>query len=767
MSEKKFSHNFEKRDNDLPPREVHPLPDFPHTDSLVPLNIQNSNYTYDKPIAIDVGRTFVRAGMAGDSNPFLNFPACTTRYKDRKLNRSSTFVGYDVFYESTNKSLLRNPFDGQMIMNWESLETILDYSFLHIGVNSENRVSNPIVMTEFLAAPLSQRNGLSQLLFETYNVPSAAFGNDALFSFHQNNGKSGLVIGTSHEATHIIPVIESKPIFDISKRINVGGHQLNDFMKLSLGLKYPYFPSRITDWQAQQIVKDYCFVSKDFNEEIKHCLEMDYLETHDITLEAPFNETIKEEKTEEQLKLEEEKRKETIKKLQDKAKQKRLEKLELKQKDFEYYSKIKDSFNDMSKKEIIDTIREAGFDDETDLNKYLSNLEKSLKKAKLLETEDDGDPNEDESKYDFSILERPNSELNPEELKEKRRLRLIKANIDGRIRAQKEREEAKKEEEEIRQNDIKFRLSDLNSWIKEKRQLLENVVKRRKERLKLKDELGDRKSRASQQRMKNIASLADDGPLPAANGSSNNKRRHNVTIDNDPNDTFGANDDDWAVYRDIAGVDDEELEAEELEEIFTLEKHLLEHDPNFTMDDTQERQFNFKTSTIHKFLRGPREFDNEDQHQLHQTHINVERIRVPEIMFQPSISGIDQAGISEVIEDTMLRRLPQSLGFSGDISSCNQISNVYNDIFLTGGCALFPNFQERMVNEIKTFSPTGINFNVRLAQDPLLDAWKGMSKWAHNEFTSNNLKSFWTKKQYEEYGVAYMTEHNLGCIDLS
>lgn len=768
MSDKQFSHNFEKADEDLPPRKIYPLPDYPQIDHFLPFtNSINSQYEQNKPIAIDFGKTYVRIGMAGTNDPFLNFPTLSARYRDRKLNRQSTFVGNDVFVESTIKANMKNPFDGQMLTNWDAVEKIFDFSFLHLGVNSQNRINNPIVMNETLATPLSQRQNISELLFETYDIPSIAFGVDSLFSFYQNKGNSGLIIGSNHEATHIIPILNKNPLINISKRINVGGHQLCDFMRSSIGLKYPYFPTRLNDWQIQKIVQNHCFVSKDFYTEIRSSLDLDYLEKNDITIEAPFNEVTKEEKSEEQLKFEEQKRKENIKKLQDQAKIKRLEKLQLKQKDFEYYTKIKLSFETMTKREIIDIVREAGFDDEADLNKYLTNLEKSLKKAKLLEIDENEDNNDDENKYDFSLLDKPNSELSADELKEKRRLRLIKSNIESKIRARKEKEEAIKEAEELRQKDIEFRQNDLEGWIQYKRKMLDNVVKRRKERIKLKDELGDRKSRASQQRMKNIASLADDGPVPNTDGPSNNKRRHAATIDNDPNDTFGANDDDWAIYRDIAGVDDEELSAEELEDIYTLEKQLLEFDPNFTMEDTQERQFNYRASTIHRFLRGSRDFDSEDQHQLHQIHINVERIRIPEIMFQPSITGIDQAGIVEVMEDTLLRRLPQELGFSGDITASEPIKNISNDIFLTGGCAAFENIEDRIRNELVSILPTNMSYRVRKAANPVLDAWRGMSNWAINEYNSNNLDGFWTKKQYEELGVDYMTDNGFGCIKLT
>ena len=66
------------------------------------------------------------------------------------------------------------------------------------------------------------------------------------------------------------------------------------------------------------------------------------------------------------------------------------------------------------------------------------------------------------------------------------------------------------------------------------------MLDRAAERKKHKAALGDRKSLAAQQRMKSIATLASDSPTKPS------KRRKKGNDDN-----FGANDDDWAVYRTI------------------------------------------------------------------------------------------------------------------------------------------------------------------------------------------------------------------------
>ena len=63
----------------------------------------------------------------------------------------------------------------------------------------------------------------------------------------------------------------------------------------------------------------------------------------------------------------------------------------------------------------------------------------------------------------------------------------------------------------------------------------------------------DRKSIAAK-RMKTIAELANNLTGSTTAASRKRRRNVNVTIDNDPNDTFGANDDDWNAYRDTSNA---------------------------------------------------------------------------------------------------------------------------------------------------------------------------------------------------------------------
>lgn len=254
-----------------------------------------------------------------------------------------------------------------------------------------------------------------------------------------------------------------------------------------------------------------------------------------------------------------------------------------------------------------------------------------------------------------------------------------------------------------------------------------------KDRARFKADLGNRKSLASQMRMKTLANLASDAP--------GRKRRRGGDDDN-----FGANDDDWGVYRTVAtGEQSEDEEEEDLDaELKTIEGQLLKYDPGFGEANTMEAQSNWTKSLIHAFLRGPRPFNAESQQEIHQIHLNVERIRVPEIVFQPSIAGLDQAGVVEIATDILNQRLFSSKIHDGE--------TIVKDIFLTGGNTLFQGFEERLRIELRSVIPVDAHFELRQASDPVLDAWKGAAQWSCGDSYRNSRVS---REEYNEKGPDY------------
>lgn len=232
--------------------------------------------------------------------------------------------------------------------------------------------------------------------------------------------------------------------------------------------------------------------------------------------------------------------------------------------------------------------------------------------------------------------------------------------------------------------------------------------------------------------MKTLANLASDQP--------GRKRRRGGDDDN-----FGANDDDWGVYRTVqTGEQSEEEEEEDFNAgLKNIEAQLLQYDPTFTENNTLEAQSDWTKSLVHAFLRGPRPFNPESQREAHQIHLNVERIRVPEVVFQPAIAGLDQAGLIEIAADIINQRL----------TSVQDRNTVLKDIFLTGGNTLFHGFQQRLTSNLRTVLPVESAMVVRQADNPVLDAWKGATQWSREpDFRDSSV----TREEYLEKGADYL-----------
>ena len=103
---------------------------------------------------LHLGSSLVRAGWAFDKAPRLSLPANVARYRDRKLNRTCMYVGYDAYADATTRGQIRNAFEpgSSIVANWDVMEGVLDYTFLKLGLDgSEGGLGRPIVMTEPVA----------------------------------------------------------------------------------------------------------------------------------------------------------------------------------------------------------------------------------------------------------------------------------------------------------------------------------------------------------------------------------------------------------------------------------------------------------------------------------------------------------------------------------------------------------------------------------------------------------------------------------------
>lgn len=169
-----------------------------------------------------------------------------------------------------------------------------------------------------------------------------------------------------------------------------------------------------------------------------------------------------------------------------------------------------------------------------------------------------------------------------------------------------------------------------------------------------------------------------------------------------------------------------------------VEEKLVKYDPTFELVREEEQLWTLSTLLAH----GP-DFTGTPAEQF-QAHLNVERIRVPEIIYQPSIVGVDQAGLAQAVKSALAR-------YSEDVQR-----RLGENIFITGSNTLMTGFDERLRQELLEIFPFQTNLVFRRAKDCSLDAWRGASEWARSEEAKT---AFVTRKLYDEAGHDYLAEH--------
>ncbi|KIP05326.1 hypothetical protein PHLGIDRAFT_74446 [Phlebiopsis gigantea 11061_1 CR5-6] len=694
----------------------------------------------ETPLVIDNGSTNIRFGFATSANP-ASSTNVVAKFKERKQNKPLLLFGDAVDVESGARTQARTPWEGDVQLNFDALENALDYAFIHLGIDTPS-IEHPVLMTERLASPLHSRSLTSELLFELYSVPSLTYCVDAVMSFYHNHlptppvpfTSDGIVVSFNTASTSVIPILHGKGLMSHAKRIPWGATQANDYLLKLIQLKYPTFPTRVMPQQTNWVLQNHCEFSADYPSLLRTLKDPAQLRLYEKVIQFPFSAPTTEEKTEEELARITERRREQGRKLQELAAKAREEKLQQKESDLQYLTALRERREEESKKEWTILLREEGFDNDAALDSTIKKLETDVKKSRKKDT--DGDEMQEDVPT-YPLLDVPDEELDEDGIKEKKKQRLLKAGYDARERTRKEKEREREEREAGERREEEERERDLESWAGKLRKEHEGIMTKIKERGRRRAALSDRKSAAAQARMKNIANLAADERVPKRKRKTGGGMFALA-------DLFGADDADWAIYRKINTAAESSDEEEDLMNLQTVEAKLLAHDPTFTIEHTHASLSSQRSALMSAFR--PQYEDGDFQGESILTfvmlgkariHLSVERWRVCEAWFSPTMAGVDSAGLGEVLQNI--------LGRFSDAEKARLVKNV----FVTGGPSKLPGLIPRLQASLRPILPPEMPLAIVRAADPLNDAWRGMADFAKtDEFPKYGV----TKAEYEEWG---------------
>ncbi|XP_014001045.1 actin-related protein 5 [Salmo salar] len=172
------------------------------------------------------------------------------------------------------------------------------------------------------------------------------------------------------------------------------------------------------------------------------------------------------------------------------------------------------------------------------------------------------------------------------------------------------------------------------------------------------------------------------------------------------------------------------LQASEMEQPMDEGDGVTEMDPDFSEENTETEK---PVQPV---------FNMAEYHQL---FVGTERLRVSEILFQPSLIGEDQMGMMETLQYVLARYTPE------------QQEALARNVFLTGGNLQYPGMKERIERELLAMRPFQSHFQVMMASRPAVDAWYGARDWALDHPPGG--EGWISRQDYDEKGGEYLSEH--------
>ncbi|ESW13856.1 hypothetical protein PHAVU_008G232000 [Phaseolus vulgaris] len=705
-------------------------------------NLVDSN----TPIVIDNGASYFRIGWAGEPEPRVIFRNIVQRPRHKVTGETVTIVGdHDpalLKYFDCTRSGPRSAFDSNVVYQFETMEYILDFGFDRMGATTE--IDHPVLITECVCNPVQSRSKMAELLFETYGVPSIAFGVDVAFSYKYNQqqgvcAKDGLALCPGFNTTHVIPFVDGEPVYEGCCRTNIGGFHVTNHLKQLLSLKYPYHLTRFTWEKVEDLKMEHCYIAPDYASEARlFQKEPEQAEGKTRCWELPWVPP----PTDEPPSEEEIARKAAIKekqgqRLREMAEAKRSSKINELENELHGLEFLLHQLEQVEESEVLPFLSETGYVNRQEIESARNKVIQSLRKAK-------GEPKNEQAETEkedlgtsekYSLINIPDDMLTGEQLNEKKKQLSLKSMADGRQRLKQKRYEEELERERKQQLEEEKRLENPDLYLEQLHARYKDLSERVDQQKRLKTNgghsngnslsggigRGERLNAAQRERMRLLTTAA----LDRGKGE----------------DTFGARDEDWQLYKLMSkdyGNDDDEEPDEDETELTRISSRLQDLDPTFIP------KLDAGTSQPAEVPR-VRPLTKED----FKIVIGVERFRCPEILFNPNWIGVDQVGLDEMA-GVSIRRLP--------VKDETLEQRLTSSILVTGGSSLFPGIVERLESGIRMIRPCGSPIKIVRALDPVMDAWRGAATFASD--SQFHMQTF-SRLDYYEKGEDWLRNYQL------